>query len=114
MEEQVAPLPDYRSGKIPDPNQKKGKAKKRARKEAKKRKKSDKRAKKEARKCQKLKTELKAERLANAERERRYQAEADMKILAALLRISYSVNGVQLPPLSELPLGYPGGSEADP
>ena len=116
MEEQTIPLTDYRSDKILDSNEKKEKAKRRVRKERKKRKKSDKRARKNARKYQKLKAELKAERLVNTERERRYQAEADRKILAALLRISCSVNGGNWPSLTELPeppLGYAEGGAAN-
>lgn len=117
MEMETHPLDNYHGGKFPDfHKQGKGKGKKKSRKERKKVKKLEKMLQIEMSKSKKRKIRLKAEQLANTERERRYQAEADRKILAALLRISCSVTGVQFPPLPELPephLEYLGGGAAD-
>ena len=91
----ILPLEDYRGNTTADANNPKHRKKKKNKKKLKKLKKKLNNQKKKTRKS---KSELKAERQLNIERDRRYQAEADLKCIIAMLQI-YS--GASLPALPE-------------
>lgn len=58
-------------------------------------------AKKEKRRAKDLKKKLKLERKLNTERERRYQAEADLKCAVFLLNVMAQGRQIPLPDLSQ-------------
>ena len=91
----MPPLEDYHGNTTADANNPKHRKKKKNKKKLKNLKKKLENLKK---KTQKSKLELKMERQLNIERDRRYQAEADLKCIIAMLQI-YS--GASLPALPE-------------
>lgn len=100
----MPPLEDYRGNATADTAAHK-KKKNRKKKRKKKSKKLKKELNKYINKVEKSKAELKAERKLNAERERRYRAEAALKYFEAMFQF-YARSGAPLPELPDPSIAY--------